>query len=97
MECVLVVGDALGADAIVRDVAQARGFFVACVPVKPHWKRYGKSAGHKRNAAMLALCPSNVWAFWDGVSPGTGGMIRMARERGIPVTILNPAGRIGRL
>jgi hypothetical protein len=91
-ECVLVVGDAHGADYIVTTEAEARGFFVARVRVKPHWRRYGRAAGHKRNAAMLDLGVSEVIAFWDGTSPGTGGMIDMARARGLPTTVHYPDG-----
>jgi hypothetical protein len=41
----------------------------------------------------LELGVSEVIAFWDGTSPGTGGMIDMARARGLPTTVHYPNGR----
>src|SRR5262245_12179225 len=91
-ETVVVVGDAHGADAIVREEAEAVGLFVARVDAKPHWPRYGKRAGMMRNAAMLRLGVEFVVAFWDAHSPGTAGMIRLACHRGIPTTVYYPNG-----
>jgi uncharacterized membrane protein YoaK (UPF0700 family) len=91
---VLVVGDARGVDGIVRASAQARGFFVAFVAARHYWRRYGRSAGMRRNAAMLALGVDEVIAFWDGASPGTRGMIVMAMAQSLPVTVHYPDGTI---
>jgi hypothetical protein len=35
------------------------------------WTRYGKSAGPRRNAAMVASKPDIATGFWDGMSRGT--------------------------
>lgn len=54
-------------------------------PYPADWKRYGRSAGHKRNAQMLDENPDVelVLAFWDGASRGTKGMLDLAWERGV--------------
>lgn len=42
------------------------------------WKRYGKSAGPRRNREMLKVAGPNCFlvAFWDGRSPGTADCLR---------------------
>lgn len=55
-------------------------------PYPADWKRFGRSAGHKRNAQMLDENPDVelVLAFWDGASRGTKGMLDLAEKRRIP-------------
>lgn len=85
---IVIEGEADGADSQAREAALAAGLFVVKVPCNDvHWKRYGKSAGHKRNAAMLALRPDLVIAFQRNGSNGTQGTIDRARELGIPVEV----------
>lgn len=59
-------------------------------PYPADWKRYGRSAGHKRNAQMLDENPDVelVLAFWDGTSSGTAGMLDLAKRRGIPTEVV---------
>lgn len=86
-DTLVIEGGAWGADRMARFAAQQRGLFVAEVRCDdPHWKRYGKRAGHMRNAAMLDLQPDIVIAFSNG-SPGTNGTMTDARRRGIPVEV----------
>lgn len=82
---VVITGGARGADQIAEIEARVLGRHVAVV--KALWASYGKSAGHKRNVAMLALEPDYVIAFWDGRSPGTKGTIAEAARLDIPVEI----------
>jgi hypothetical protein len=87
-DTIVIEGGAIGADAHAKKWATDRGLFVADVPVRSsHWKRHGKSAGHKRNHAMLDLGPDLVVAFQHNESAGTQGTIDEARRRGIPVEI----------
>lgn len=87
-DAIVIEGEARGADLMARAAAERRGLFVARVPCNNvHWSKYGKSAGHKRNAAMLALGPDLVIAFQANGSAGTQGTIDRARELGIPVEV----------
>jgi hypothetical protein len=88
-DAIVIEGGAVGADANARHFAELRGLFCADMPVRgSHWGRYGKSAGHKRNHAMLDLGPDLVIAFQRNGSSGTQGTIDEARKRGIPVEVL---------
>jgi YspA, cpYpsA-related SLOG family len=91
---VIVHGAARGADRLAGRVARACGW-----PVEEHpadWKRDGKSAGYKRNLAMLATHPALVIAFTTiaGGTPGTRHTLTNAYRRGIRVVIVTPAGAI---
>lgn len=71
------VGDANGADAIVRDFGHRHyKVFVA------DWDQYGKAAGPIRNGQLLEGVDMLV-AFAGGI--GTADCVRQAKERGIPV------------
>lgn len=84
---VLVVGACpSGADKIAEDLWRERGF-----PVERHvadWRRHGRSAGPKRNAAMVASGVDACLAFPLGESRGTRGCMEMARQAGVPVTVV---------
>lgn len=83
----LIVGDAPdGADPIIEVAGEALGFDVHVFAAD--WKEQGRSAGHIRNARMLDENPELVLAFWDGRSPGTAGLIREARRRGLAVEVV---------
>ncbi|MFA5195962.1 MAG: SLOG family protein [Bacteroidales bacterium] len=59
------------------------------IPVKrfpADWKKYGKSAGYKRNEQMAEYADALI-AIWDGKSPGTGHMISIAKMKNIPVYV----------
>lgn len=60
------------------------------------WTTYGKSAGFRRNAEMVALGADLVLAFpWPGdrkLSRGTWHCIDTARAAGLTVEIVPPAG-----
>jgi len=55
------------------------------VPVRrmpADWDRYGRQAGRERNIAMARYADALV-AVWDGRSPGTRHMIRVAKAQGL--------------
>lgn len=82
----VVTGDAPGVDSIAGKVATARGWMW-----ERHfadWKAYGKSAGPKRNAEMVAAGADVCVAFWDGKSPGTLDCIKRAVIAGIRVHVV---------
>jgi hypothetical protein len=92
-DTVVVTGRAIGADTIAREAALARGLLVVDVPAaKQHWKRYGRSAGHRRNA-LIAVLADRLQAFWDGSSPGTRDVVDSFRRLGKPVTVTRGPSR----
>lgn len=82
----VVVGGAKGADTLADHAAHTLG-----LPVEHHqadWELHGKAAGIIRNLEMLDTRPDLVLAFWDGESRGTKHCMDAARERGIPVEVV---------
>ncbi|HEX8958937.1 MAG TPA: SLOG family protein [Solirubrobacterales bacterium] len=79
---VVIEGGARGADRIARTEAQRLGLHVATVNAL--WDHYGRSAGYRRNEAMLRLEPDFLYAYPLG-GPGTAQMIRLAEAECIPV------------
>ena len=83
-DIIIVSGCASGADAIGERYAEENGLKVEKYPAD--WKRYGRSAGPKRNKQMAEIS-DYVICFWDGKSKGTKSMIDYARECNKPVKI----------
>lgn len=53
----------------------------------PDWERYGKSAGVIRNTEMAKVAQGLI-LVWDGQSAGSAHMLRIARERGLKMYVL---------
>jgi hypothetical protein len=89
---VIVHGAVRSADRIAGSVADRLGW-----PVEhpADWRRHGKSAGLKRNLAMLDTHPILVIAFTmiPGGTPGTRHTLTNTSRRGIPVEIVTPDGQ----
>lgn len=83
----VIAGGARGVDNLAASYARAEGLAVIEVPAQ--WEIHGRSAGYKRNIAMLDLQPDLVIAFWNGQSRGTAHTIQAAETRRIPVEIHN--------
>ena len=83
---VLVSGHAVGADRIAEEVAVGLGWVVEIH--EPDWTLNGKSAGFKRNTAMLESDVQAVLAFHKDGSSGTADTIKKAKERKIPTRVL---------
>ena len=81
---IIVSGCASGADAIGERYAKENGFEVEKHPAD--WKKYGKSAGPKRNEQMAKVCDF-VICFWDYQSKGTKSMIDYAKMYNKPIRI----------
>lgn len=77
----VVHGGARGADALAGRIAAAWGMRVEVHPAD--WDRWGRSAGHRRNAEMVALGADLCLAFPIGASRGTRGCMELARKAGI--------------
>ena len=80
-------GNAPGADRIAAAIALMLGLSVTSFPA--NWKRYGKSAGLKRNIEMLDENPDLVIAFQKNKSRGTQHTIDNAIARGIQLEIFS--------
>lgn len=74
-----------GADAIADRFALLAG-----IPVVRHpadWHTFGKSAGYRRNAAMVKAGADYCFAFIKGGSPGATMTAKIAADAGIDTTI----------
>ena len=87
-DTIVVEGGADGADSMAREVALSLGYEV--VTFWAAWKKYGKSAGPKRNIKMLNTGPGLVIAFHDDLSQskGTKHTVTEARKRGIETEVI---------
>ena len=72
-----------GGDAIADRIAAELGLTVERHPAR--WRRYGRSAGYRRNAEMVALGAEVCLAFIRDSSPGASMTARLADEARIPV------------
>lgn len=86
----IVSGMASGADTLGKEFAEKWGLKLAKFPAD--WKRFGKSAGYKRNEQMALYAKEDngvLIAFWNGVSKGTKHMIDLANKHQLKVFIIN--------
>ena len=81
---IIVSGCASGADAMGERYANEIGFKVERYPAD--WKKYGRSAGPKRNKQMAEVCDYAI-CFWDEKSRGTKSMIEYANRCNKPVFV----------
>lgn len=77
----IIQGGAKGADSLAKDWALLYG--QDCETYSADWGKYGKSAGHIRNAEMLKACPDLIVAFPGG--KGTENMVKQATKQGFKV------------
>ncbi len=87
-DIIITGGCVRGADYLAQAWAEASG--VHCAIVKAQWEKYGKSAGVRRNLAMLWLKPDLVVAFPGG--RGTAHMLKSAQDAGVPVMEVSSDG-----
>lgn len=85
----VVCGMAPGADMVGYAWALING-----VPIKPFpadWDRYGKKAGMLRNAemALYARDGGGLVLLWDGISPGSASMLKLAEFYGLQTAVIN--------
>lgn len=98
----LIVGDAEGVDAIATDFWRARGPIEVFAITPREWAEYGRRAGPRRNAAMVASGADLCLAFMEfcqrchnsslpHATHGTVNCATQARRAGIPVRRYGPA------
>ncbi len=80
----IVSGAYKGADLLGERYASERNYPIKQFPAD--WRRYGKSAGLKRNTEMASYADALI-AFWDGESKGTKHMIELATQAGLKVKV----------
>lgn len=84
-DTIVISGGAKGVDTVAETTAKAKG--LTTIVYLPEWKKYGRSAGIKRNEDIIHNAEA-VIAFWDGNSPGTRNSINQAKENNKKVTII---------
>lgn len=66
---------------------------IECVTFPAEWKKYGRSAGIKRNNQMIQYASNSniptLIAFWNGKSKGTKHTIDQAKENNFRVFVVN--------
>lgn len=85
-DIVIVSGAARGADSLGEQYARERGYQLQRFPAD--WNKNGRGAGYMRNADMANYSDALI-VFWDGMSKGTGHMIKTAKTKGLAVRIIN--------
>ncbi len=81
---VFLSGGCKGADFLGEKYAAENNFQIEKFPAD--WKKYGRSAGARRNREMANLC-DYVICFWDGKSRGTKLIIDYAIKIGKSIKI----------
>lgn len=83
-ELIILSGHCLGTDLMGERYAKENGFEVEIYPAE--WKKYGRSAGPKRNKQMADVADLAI-AFPSVNGKGTQSMIKYAKQKGIPIKI----------
>lgn len=78
----VIHGAAPGADSLAGEWAEIRGIDQRAFPAR--WSLFGRAAGPKRNAQMLAEGKPDLVIAFPG-ERGTRNMIDQARAAGVPV------------
>lgn len=81
---IFLSGGCKGADMLGERYANENGFRIERYPA--NWKKFGKSAGPRRNRQMAKACDYCI-CFWDGKSRGTASMIFYAKQFKKPLKI----------
>lgn len=87
----VVSGGAKGVDTWAAEAAEECG--IPTVIIRPDWKKYGKSAGFKRNTDIVRAA-HDVAAFWNMLSNGTLNTITKAIEAKKPCAVFNESGTL---
>ena len=83
-DMVVLSGGAAGVDSIGEKWADLHN-----VPIEhflPDWKKYGRSAGPRRNKIMVERA-DYIICFWDGKSRGTASTVKYTQNCGKPLRI----------
>lgn len=81
----VVSGGAKGADTLGEKYAKHYKQKLKVFPAD--WEKYGRGAGHRRNAEMAKYADACI-VFWDGKSKGTQSMIELAKKRSLTLKVV---------
>ena len=81
---VIISGGARGIDSLGERYAKEHNIPLEVYPAD--WARYGRAAGRRRNAVMAEKAEALI-ALWDGESPGTNNMIKLAEAMKLQVKV----------
>lgn len=80
----IISGGAKGIDTCAQKYADEHGLKMTVF--LPKYEKFGRAAPVYRNADIVAHS-DKVIAFWDGVSKGTFGALKLCRQKNIPCDI----------
>ena len=86
----VISGGARGADSLGERWANENKKELLRFPAD--WGKYGRAAGHIRNAEMAKNADALI-AIWDGESRGTKDMINKAKKHGLQIYIFYTKGK----
>lgn len=81
---IILSGHCKGTDLMAEKYAAEKEYEIEIYPAD--WKKYGRSAGPKRNREMVEKSDVVV-AFWDSNSRGTKSLIEYANKKNVTVFI----------
>jgi hypothetical protein len=81
----IISGTARGADRLGERFAADFNYSLLRMPAE--WERYGKAAGYQRNGEMAEIADACI-VFWDGYSKGAMHMHQIAKDRNLPVKLI---------
>lgn len=84
--CFVSGGAKSGRDALIKRYAEENEMYI--IEHFPQYSVYGKAAPLHRNTLIVNDAEMMI-AFWDGKSKGTNDAIEKAKEKGIPIRIVN--------
>ena len=85
-EIEIVSGAAKGADKLGERYALEHGYQI--IRYIPDWNFFGKSAGFIRNIDMAEHADALI-LFWNGKSNDSKHMLKIARDKGLKIRIMN--------
>lgn len=85
----IVSGGARGADYLGELYSKSKN--IKLTVFNAEWRKYGKSAGYRRNVHMGNYCDKAL-IFWDGKSKGTKHMIELLKSLGKDFQIIQYKG-----
>lgn len=84
--CFVSGGAQSGGDALIKRYAEENEMYI--IEHFPQYDVWGKNAPFTRNRKIVEDAEMMI-AFWDGKSTGTAHVLGLAKEKGIPIRIVN--------
>ena len=87
-DTIIVSGGAKGVDTIAEEIAKEYGIYDQMIIHPAKWKKYGKSAGKRRNS-YIVRDSDYIVAFKPSRPSGTADTIAKAEATGVPVKVVH--------